>query len=42
MRGLNRLADRLDLAALAQAQERQDAMATQRLVQDALYGAIDD
>jgi xylose isomerase len=42
MRGLNRLADRLDNAALAQAQERQDAMASQRLVQDALYGALND
>ena len=27
---------------VARALERQDAMATQRLVQDALYGAIDD
>jgi hypothetical protein len=27
---------------VARALERQDAMATQRLVQDALYGPIDD
>jgi len=42
MRGLNRLVDRLDLAALAEAQERQDAMASQRLVQEALFGPLDD
>jgi len=34
--------DRLDLAALAEAQERQDAMASQRLVQEALFGPLDD
>jgi len=40
---LHRVIDRLDLAALAAAQERHDALEAQRLVQDALFGNfIDD
>jgi xylose isomerase len=38
MRALERALDRFDLAALREAQERQDAMAAQRLVRDLLLG----
>jgi len=41
LRDLRLPLDRLDTAALAEAQERQDAMAAQRLVQAALFGAMD-
>ncbi|GAA2659685.1 sugar phosphate isomerase/epimerase family protein [Paractinoplanes durhamensis] len=40
LKRLYRALDRLDTAALAEAQERQDAMAAQRLVQEALFGAV--
>ena len=41
--GLIRVAEKLEgNKAFAEAQERQDALATQRLVQDALFGHIDD
>jgi xylose isomerase len=39
IRGMERLLDRLDLDALAMAQGRQDALAAQRVVMDALLGA---
>ncbi|MEV6842853.1 TIM barrel protein [Actinoplanes sp. NPDC051411] len=38
LKRIHRALDRLDEAALAEAQERQDAMATQRIVQNALFG----
>jgi xylose isomerase len=38
LKRIHRALDRLDVAALAEAQERQDAMAAQRLVQEALFG----
>ena len=41
LKRIHRALDRLDVAALAEAQERQDAMAAQRIVQDALFGAVD-
>jgi len=40
LKRLHRALDRLDTAALAEAQERQDAMAAQRLVQDARFGPV--
>src|SRR6266540_4275971 len=39
IRSLNRILDRLDLSALAAAQDRQDALAAQRMVMDMLLGA---
>jgi hypothetical protein len=39
---IHRALDRLDEDGLAQAQERQDAMAAQRIVQDALFGGMDE
>jgi len=41
LKRIHRALDRLDTAALAEAQERQDAMAAQRLVQTALFGEVD-
>jgi L-rhamnose isomerase len=41
LKRIYRALDRLDEAALAEAQERQDAMAAQRLVQNALFGEVD-
>ncbi|MEV6851798.1 hypothetical protein [Actinoplanes sp. NPDC051411] len=41
LKRIYRALDRLDEPALAEAQERQDAMAAQRLVQDALFGLVD-
>lgn len=41
LKRIHRALDRLDETALAEAQERQDAMATQRIVQDALFGAVE-
>ena len=41
IRALDRLLDRLDLSALASAQERQDALAAQRVVLDLLLGAAE-
>lgn len=40
LKAVHRALDLLDVAALAQAQERQDAMAAQRLVQDALLQSM--
>ncbi|MFF5078391.1 sugar phosphate isomerase/epimerase family protein [Actinoplanes sp. NPDC000266] len=40
LKRIYRALDRLDTAALAEAQERQDAMAAQRLVQNALFGEV--
>jgi D-apiose isomerase len=40
LKRIYRALDRLDTAALAEAQERQDAMAAQRLVQAALFGEV--
>ncbi|GIF21747.1 xylose isomerase [Actinoplanes tereljensis] len=42
LKRLYRALDRLDTTALAEAQERQDAMAAQRLVQNALFGEVAD
>jgi xylose isomerase len=39
IRGLNSLIDRMDVSALAAAQDRQDALAAQRMVMDMLLGA---
>jgi xylose isomerase len=39
IRALNRILDRIDLGALAVAQDRQDALAAQRMVMDMLLGA---
>jgi hypothetical protein len=36
LKALHRALDRLDVPALLEAQDRQDAMASQRIVQDAL------
>jgi D-apiose isomerase len=41
LKRIHRALDRLDEPALAEAQERQDAMATQRIVQNALFGEVD-
>ncbi|SNY70401.1 TIM barrel protein [Paractinoplanes atraurantiacus] len=40
LKRIYRALDRLDTAALAEAQERQDAMAAQRIVQNALFGEV--
>jgi xylose isomerase len=40
LRGLHRLLDRIDMDQFAAAQERQDALAAQRLVQDLLLGEL--
>jgi xylose isomerase len=42
LKHLHRALDRLDETGLAEAQERQDAMAAQRIVQNALLGVLDD
>jgi sugar phosphate isomerase/epimerase len=42
LKHIHRSLDRLDVDALLAAQERQDAMAAQRVVQDALFGSLDD
>jgi xylose isomerase len=39
IRALNRILDRMDLGALAAAQDRQDALAAQRMVMDMVLGA---
>jgi sugar phosphate isomerase/epimerase len=41
LKRIYRALNRLDETALAEAQERQDAMAAQRLVQNALFGEVD-
>ena len=41
LKRIHRALDRLDETALAEAQERQDAMATQRIVQNALFGEVE-
>ena len=41
LKRIHRALDRLDTAGLAEAQERQDAMAAQRIVQNALFGEVD-
>ena len=40
IRAIDRAIDRLDLEALAEAQDRQDALAAQRLVMELLLGEI--
>jgi sugar phosphate isomerase/epimerase len=42
LKAIHRALDRLDVDGLAQAQARQDAMAAQRIVQDALFGSLLD
>ncbi len=42
LKAIYRALDRLDVDGLAAAQQRQDAMAAQRLVQDALFGSLDE